>query len=145
MKEIDSMEDDAMNGDEPKDESTIIADAQPQIEEMAKKGDIAQNAMPVDSGEMVLDLDQFDMLVEEESGDDVIFVGHGIVKSNDGNILTIDLRNASVIHGKDYMKADMNEFKKGTLHSGSKNGPVVKDRKQAVAIGLSESRKRAKK
>jgi hypothetical protein len=35
----------------------------------------------------------------------------------------------------------MREYKKGELHSGSKKGPVVKDRKQAVAIALSEARK----
>jgi len=34
----------------------------------------------------------------------------------------------------------MREFKKGELHSG-KNGKVVKNRKQAVAIALSEARK----
>lgn len=33
----------------------------------------------------------------------------------------------------------MREFKAGDLHSGSKTGPMVKDRKQAVAIALSES------
>jgi ribosomal protein L21E len=32
----------------------------------------------------------------------------------------------------------MREYKKGTLHSG-KGGPVVKSRKQAVAIALSEA------
>ena len=35
----------------------------------------------------------------------------------------------------------MHEFKKGKLHSGSKKGPVVKSRKQAIAIMLSEKRK----
>lgn len=34
----------------------------------------------------------------------------------------------------------MREFKAGELHSGSKTGPVVKNRKQAIAIGLSEQR-----
>jgi hypothetical protein len=38
----------------------------------------------------------------------------------------------------------MGEFKAGELHSG-KDGPVVKNRKQAVAIGLSEARKAGKK
>jgi hypothetical protein len=33
----------------------------------------------------------------------------------------------------------MKEFKKGKLHSGSKKGPVVKSRKQAVAIAMSET------
>lgn len=35
----------------------------------------------------------------------------------------------------------MGEFKRGNLHSGSKRGPVVKSRKQAIAIALSEQRK----
>lgn len=36
----------------------------------------------------------------------------------------------------------MSEYKRGKLHSGSKKGPVVKGRKQAVAIALNEARKR---
>jgi hypothetical protein len=39
------------------------------------------------------------------------------------------------------MKGTMDEWKAGTLHSGSKTGPVVKSQKQAVAIGLSQARK----
>ncbi len=35
--------------------------------------------------------------------------------------------------------SEMHKFKHGTLHSGSKSGPVVKSRKQAIAISLSES------
>jgi hypothetical protein len=35
----------------------------------------------------------------------------------------------------------MHKWKHGNLHSGSKHGPVVKDRKQAIAIMLSEKRK----
>ncbi len=35
----------------------------------------------------------------------------------------------------------MHEFKHGTLHSGSKQGPKVSSRKQAIAIALSEQRK----
>jgi hypothetical protein len=38
----------------------------------------------------------------------------------------------------------MHEFKTGTLHSG-KGGKVVKSRKQAIAIALSEARKAKKK
>jgi Family of unknown function (DUF6496) len=38
----------------------------------------------------------------------------------------------------------MHEFKHGELHSGSKHGPEVKSRKQAVAIALSEQRKQNK-
>lgn len=39
----------------------------------------------------------------------------------------------------------MHEFKGGALHSGSKKGPLVKNRKQAIAIALSEGRKAARK
>ena len=33
----------------------------------------------------------------------------------------------------------LKEFKAGKLHSGSKKGPVVKSRKQAIAIAMSEA------
>lgn len=42
---------------------------------------------------------------------------------------------------KGKIKKVMGEFKRGSLHSGSKKGPQVKSRKQAVAIALSEARK----
>jgi hypothetical protein len=35
----------------------------------------------------------------------------------------------------------LSKFKKGKLHSGSKTGPKVKSKDQAVAIMLSEKRK----
>lgn len=38
----------------------------------------------------------------------------------------------------------MREYKAGTLHSG-KGGPVVKSKKQAVAIALSEAKMAKKK
>jgi hypothetical protein len=38
----------------------------------------------------------------------------------------------------------MGEYKAGELHSGSKSGPVVKSRKQAVAIAMSEAGKKKK-
>ena len=37
----------------------------------------------------------------------------------------------------------MHKFGAGRLHSGSKSGPKVKDREQAIAIMLSEKRKTA--
>lgn len=39
----------------------------------------------------------------------------------------------------------MREFKSGELHSGSKTGPKVKNRKQAIAIALSEARRKPMK
>jgi len=50
-----------------------------------------------------------------------------------------------VAKGRKGVKQEMHKFKRGELHSGSKKGPIVKSRKQAVAIALSEaglSRKR---
>lgn len=35
----------------------------------------------------------------------------------------------------------MHKWKKGKLHSGSKSGPKVKNRKQAIAIMMSERKK----
>ena len=43
------------------------------------------------------------------------------------------------------VKKVMEEFKEGDLHSGSKKGPLVRNRKQAIAIGLSEARKAGEK
>jgi hypothetical protein len=39
----------------------------------------------------------------------------------------------------------MREFKAGTLNSGSSKGPIVKNKKQAVAIALSEAKMTKKK
>jgi len=39
----------------------------------------------------------------------------------------------------------MKEFKAGTLNSGSKKGPVVKGKKQAIAIALSQAKMSKKK
>ena len=42
--------------------------------------------------------------------------------------------------GKQAKMADvMHEYKAGTLRSGSKSGPKVKNRKQAIAIGMNEA------
>lgn len=43
--------------------------------------------------------------------------------------------------GKAKIEKTMHEFKEGGLHSGSKKGPEVTNRKQAVAIALSQARK----
>jgi hypothetical protein len=40
------------------------------------------------------------------------------------------------------VKKTMKEFSKGVLHSGSKTGPIVKDKAQALAIGYSEAKKK---
>jgi len=42
---------------------------------------------------------------------------------------------------KDKVHKVMSEYKHGSLRSGSKSGPKVKSRKQAIAIGLAEKRR----
>jgi len=42
------------------------------------------------------------------------------------------------------VETEMHEFKRGTLKSG-RSGKTVKSRKQAIAIGLSEARKKGAK
>jgi hypothetical protein len=37
------------------------------------------------------------------------------------------------------VKTVLHEFKRGSLHSGSSSGPKVKNRRQAIAIALSEA------
>jgi len=43
-----------------------------------------------------------------------------------------------VVKAQKKVRKVLGEFKEGTLHSGKK-GPVVKNRKQAIAIALSEA------
>jgi hypothetical protein len=45
---------------------------------------------------------------------------------------------------KNKMHRAMGKFKRGTLHSGSGKGPLVRTRKQAVAIGLAEGRRKSR-
>ena len=51
------------------------------------------------------------------------------------------VKKAEKTKGKHKVEKVMEEYKHGKLHSGSKKGPKVKSRKQAIAIGLSEARK----
>jgi len=44
-----------------------------------------------------------------------------------------------VERGPKGMEQEMHKFKTGELHSGSSSGPVVTNRKQAIAIALNES------
>jgi hypothetical protein len=67
--------------------------------------------------------------------------------TGDGQVTQADVLKGRGVMGKKkggMVKAQkkvrkvMGEFKEGSLHSGKK-GPVVKNRKQAVAIALSEA------
>lgn len=54
-------------------------------------------------------------------------------------------KSATKKEKKSVMKKEMDKWKAGKLHSGSKKGPVVKSQKQAIAISLSESGQSKKK
>lgn len=46
---------------------------------------------------------------------------------------------------EEFIGKRMREAAKGEMHSGSKKGPVVKDKKQMLAIALSEAREKGMK
>lgn len=47
----------------------------------------------------------------------------------------------ALVHANNKMDATMQEFAAGKLHSGSKTGPKVTNRKQALAIGFNQQQK----
>lgn len=54
-------------------------------------------------------------------------------------------RGGTTLKQENKISKVMREFKEGELHSGSKKGPVVKDREQAIAIALSEANVKRKR
>lgn len=44
-----------------------------------------------------------------------------------------------VAQGREGVRQVMHEYKHGQLHSGSKRGPRVTDRRQAIAIALNQA------
>lgn len=66
-------------------------------------------------------------------------------KSEDKKLVK-KLKKADRVKKEEEVIADeMERYAKGKLHSGSKNGPIVKNPKQAIAISLSVARKKKKK
>ena len=51
------------------------------------------------------------------------------------------MAKSSRAHKQQKVEKVMHEYKAGTLHSGSSQGPRVTNRKQAIAIALSEQRR----
>ena len=59
---------------------------------------------------------------------------------DDANTMGSDMAKKLTKAGRK-VKLEMGKWKAGTLHSGSKKGPVVSNQKQAVAISLSVARR----
>ena len=45
--------------------------------------------------------------------------------------------------GRAKIEKTLHEFKEGELHSGSKTGPKVTNRKQAIAIAINQAKRKA--
>jgi len=71
------------------------------------------------------------------SGCDVPYCGTECQADHDEHICAKMSRKQN---GK--MRYVINEFKRGELHSGSKNGPIVKNPKQAWAIAYAKANKK---
>jgi hypothetical protein len=63
--------------------------------------------------------------------------------SGNNGVGAYDQHNSNNAAGAYKVEKVMHEFKNGQLHSGSKSGPPVKSRKQAIAIAMSEKKKAA--
>lgn len=68
---------------------------------------------------------------------------HEKMEKKDGKVQSKhkDHKKKSKAAGARKVSKVLHEFKEGKLHSGSKKGPEVTNKKQAVAIALSEARK----
>ena len=60
-------------------------------------------------------------------------------------IKIIELIKRLIMKKRSKVAKIMEEFEEHKLHSGSKKGPIVKKKAQAIAIGLSEARKAGEK
>ena len=79
---------------------------------------------------------------KKESDEDKELI-HELNKSKKRGIKHRDPKPKS--KGKAKIKVVMEEFKEGKLRSGSKKGPVVTNPKQAIAIGISEAKRKKRK
>jgi hypothetical protein len=89
------------------------------------------------SGRVVSILDNGDFEVSTDSGMALVS-NDEIIKMRKGGYVPKSKKLTARQQAK--LEKVLHEFKMGELHSGSKHGPVVKSRKQALAIGLAEAR-----
>ena len=115
----------------------------------------ANNGKPLISGPQAAPAPKADMLFskKEVNATNLLRDGKGAPMPHPKG--SVNMKHGGMAHdgmakggmtGKQQAKVGkvMREFKAGDLHSGSKSGPVVKSRKQAIAIGMAEARKAKK-
>jgi hypothetical protein len=93
------------------------------------------------SGRVVSILDNGDYEVSTDSGMALVS-NDEIIKMRKGGYVPKSKKLTARQQAK--LEKVLHEFKMGELHSGSKKGPIVKSRKQALAIGLAKARSMAK-
>ena len=69
----------------------------------------------------------------------------GFKEIKSGKMVKEKMAKGGMTKSQETITTAMRKFKKGKLHSGGKKGPVVKSKKQAIAIALSEAGKSKKK
>jgi hypothetical protein len=89
------------------------------------------------SGRVLSILDNGDYEVSTDSGMALVS-NDEIIKMRKGGYVPKSKKLTARQQAK--LEKVLHEFKMGELHSGSKTGPIVKSRKQALAIGLAEAR-----
>jgi hypothetical protein len=89
------------------------------------------------SGRVISILDNGDYEVSTDSGMALVS-NDEIIKMRKGGYVPKSKKLTARQQAK--LEKVLHEFKMGELHSGSKTGPIVKSRKQALAIGLAEAR-----
>jgi len=88
-------------------------------------------------GKVISVLDNGDYEVSTDSGMALV-TSDEIIKMKKGGYVPKSKKLTARQQAK--LEKVLHEFKMGELHSGSKTGPIVKSRKQALAIGLAEAR-----
>ena len=68
-------------------------------------------------------------------GTQIVFASRAVI----GTIVRESKKPKTKAGKKAKVHKTMGEFKRGKLRSGSKSGPVVKNKKQAIAIALNQS------
>jgi hypothetical protein len=74
----------------------------------------------------------------------VAAAGHAEKASHHAKMASHHAKKAAHHSGSGKIETVMHEFGEGELHSGSRKGPIVKSKKQAVAIAMSAARKAKK-